>query len=409
VRHYINRLAVALLVALGAAMPLGSGAAFAQTDISEKERQLRGVISEALPASRLPEIYADLRRVLQDAYLPSIRDAAKESTPGNPAFDAELAPHLDTIIAFMQYSLRAAEEAEPFLIQHRDEMIADLARAHAKYLSMPEIQALAELLNLPAMRKAFNAFYAASRLVTDYNYQELRSYYDMTAWLRELNLTGPNNPFTNPDGRTPAPELVGKAQSIINDFLGVSRIDEMVEKVIRFWKEVQQSTLLSEAQREEARSALERFEFFYNLQKSMVAAVGPSALAAIMSREQLEKLHLLVLAPVTAKSFGLMDEIVRGVTSFSKDDIASVQKFADDAEKKGLFKERSAEDKARAEAEMKALGETWMERIKGSLTPETRAGLERSLKEMEALGNDKGGSDDEDNGGELPAPGQRQL
>jgi hypothetical protein len=406
VRRHINALAVALLVAVGSAMPLGNGAAYAQADTAEKERQLREVISEALPASRLPEIYADLRRVMRDAYLPSIRDAAKESTPDKPAFDAELAPHLDTIIAFMQYSLRAAEEAEPFLIQHRDEMIGDFARAQAKYLSMPEIQALAELLNLPAMRKAFNAFYSASRLITDYNYQELRSYYQMTAWLRELNLTGANNPFTNPDGRTPPPELVGKAQSIITDFLRVSRIDEMVDKVIRFVKEVQQTNLIPEAQREEVRSALERFEFVYNLQKSMVAAVGPSALAAIMTREQLEKLHLLVLAPVTAKSFGLMDEIVRGFTSFSKEDIASVQKFADDAEKKGLFKDRGAEDQARVEAEMKALGEAWMDRIKGSLTPETRDGLERSLKDMEAL--NKGGSDD-DGVDDAPAPGQRQL
>jgi hypothetical protein len=127
-----------------------------------------------------------------------------------------------------------------------------------------------------------------------------------------------------------------------------------------------------------------------------------------MNREQLDKLHLLVLAPVTAKSFGLLDEIVRGFTSFSKEDIASLQKFSDDAKKKGLFKERSAEDKARVEAEMKALGETWMERIKGSLTPETRAGLEQSFKDMEALSKEKGGSEDDGVDG-TTAPGQRQL
>ena len=73
----------------------------------------------------------------------------------------------------------------------------------------------------------------------------------------------------------------------------------------------------------------------------MMLAVGPSALAAFMDREQLEKLHLLVLAPVTAKSFRLIDEFVREATSFSKEDIASVQKFADDV-KHGAFSRSAA-------------------------------------------------------------------
>jgi hypothetical protein len=169
-----------------------------------------------------------------------------------------------------------------------------------------------------------------------------------------------------------------------------------------------QTDLVPEAQREEIRAGLEKFEFFYNLQKSMVMAVGPSALAAVMNRDQLEKLHLLVLAPVTAKSFRLIDEIVREATSFTKDDIADMQKFKMESEKRGLFKERGAEDRARLEAAAKALGETWAERIKGSLTPETREGLERSLKAMEDIAGSKEKAI-EDEGGDAPVPGQRQL
>lgn len=412
-RQCIKALAIALPVALGLLLPLSSvgGGAFAQIeDTTEKERRLRGVISEALPASRLPEIYADIRRVLREAYLPSMRDAAKGDTAGKPEFDAEMMQHLGKIISLLHYSLRAGDEAEPFLNQHRDEIIADIARLQAQYLSPAEIQALDELLDLPAMRKVFNAVYAATRLITDYSYQELRSYYQMTAWFRELDITAENNPFTKPDARAPSPELVAKAQGIITDFLRVSRVDEMVAKVTRFMREVQlQTDLVPEAQREEIRAGLEKFEFFYNLQKSMVMAVGPSALAAVMNRDQLEKLHLLVLAPVTAKSFRLIDEIVREATSFTKDDIADVQKFKAESEKKGLFKERGAEDRARMEAAAKALGKSWGERIKGSLTPETRDGLERSFKAMEDIAGSKEKAIEDEGGDDTPAPGQRQL
>lgn len=410
-RRFIKALVVVLPVTLGVLMPLspiGEGA-YAQTDDTrEKERQLRAVITEALPASRLPEIYADIRRVMRDAYLPSMRDAAKGGLPGTPEYDAEMLQNIEKIVSILQYMLRAGDEAEPFISQHRDEMIADFARVQAKYLSLPDVQALRELLNLPATRKVFNAVYAFSRLFTDYDYAELRNYYQMTAWLRELNISGDNNPFTKPDARPPSPELVSKAQGVINDFLRVSRMDEMVEKVTRFMKELQQSDVIPQAQREEVKAAQEKFEFFYNLQKSMVMAVGPSALAAVMNKEQLEKLHLLVLAPVTAKSFRRMDEFVREATSFSKDDIASVQKFSNDVKQKGLLKERSAEEKARIEAETKALAEGWRERIMGSLTPETRQGLERSIQSLQEFSKER--QIDHDGGPEgAPVPGQQQL
>jgi hypothetical protein len=412
VRQFIKALAIALPVAIGIFVPLSviGGGAYAQVeDTGEKERRLREVISEALPASRVPEIYADVRRVLREAYLPSMRDAAKDGTPGTPQFDAEIMQNLGKIISLLHYTLRAGDEAEPFLNQHRDEIIADFARLQAKYLTLPEIQALRDLLNLPAMRKVFNTVYATSRLFTDYSYQELRSYYEMTAWFRELKITAENNPFTQPDARAPSPELVGKAQGIINDFLRVSRMDEIVAKVTRFMKELQQTDLIPQEQREEIKAGLEKFEFFYNLQKSMMMAVGPSALAAVMNREQLEKLHLLVLAPVTSKSFRLIDEIVREATSFSKDDIASFQKFADDTKSRGLFKERSAEDKARIEAETKALAEAWGERIKGSLTPETREGLERSIQAMEEITGKEKAIEDDGSDDDTTAPGQQQL
>ncbi len=409
-RHILKAWAIAVPVAFGMLVPLGMvPAARAQSeDSAEKERQLGAIVGETITASRLPEVYADIRRVLRDAYLPSMRDAAKEGGTGKPEYDADIMRNIGTILSLLDYSVRAADEAEPFLNQHRDEMVADFARLQAHYLTMPEIQALGELLNLPAIRKAFNALYAGSRLFTDYTYQELKSYYEMTAWFRDLNINTQNNPLAQPDAKTPSPDLVGKAQSIINDFLRVSRVDEMVERVTRFMKEVQlQSDLIPQEQRQAVRDGLEKFEFFYNLQKSMVLAVGPSALAAFLDRDKLEKLHLLVLAPVTAKSFRLIDEFLREATSFSKEDITSLQKFVDDAKARGLFGERSAEDKARLEAEMKTLAESWRDRVMASLTPETRQGLERSIDEIQKLNKEQQDNDGGDD--DVPAPGQRQL
>jgi len=412
VRRFIQAVAIALSIPLAVLLPLtaiGVGAYAQVDDAGEKERRLREVITEALPASRLPEIYADIRRALREAYLPSLRDAAKESASGGTAeLDAEMMQHIGEVISLLHYSVRASEEAEPFLNQHRDEIIADIARLQAQYLSLDEIRMLRDLLNLPAIRKAFNAVYAASRLMTDYSYQELRSYYQMTAWFRELNISAENNPFTKPDGRAPSPNLVAKAQGIITDFMRVSRMDEMVAKVTRFVKDVPlQTDLIPQAQREEIQAGMEKFEFFYNLQKSMMMAIGPSALAAVMNREQLDKLHLLVLAPVTAKSFRLLDEIVREATSFTKDDVAAVHKLTTDAERKGLFKDRSPQDKARLQAAAKALGQSWGERVQGSLPPETCEGLERSLKALEDLAGTKEKAIGGDN--DLPAPQGRQL
>ncbi len=372
-----------------------------------KQRILADLLAKALAPSRLPEIYADVRRSVREVYLPTIRATLQDGIPGQPAPEPDDADKLAKLATFLDYALRASDELAPVLADSRDAIIRDVAGLLANYFTKAEIDVLAELLDMPAMRKLFNTVYASTRLLTDYNYEEIRSYYALTAWLAELQFDLQDNPFTQPDAPAPSPEKVAKAQSIVGDLLRVSRLDEMVADILRFAKEVKlDSSLVPEGERDNVREGIEQGEFFYNLQKSLVLSVGPSLLAATLTGDQLDKLHLLVLSPVVAKSFGLLHEVVRSATAFSKADIAGFDALSNRAKNDGLFEERSPEADAQLEAEAKALGEKWRERLFASLKPETREGLERAIAALEAMKREQ---TEEDGIQKERTPGQRQL
>lgn len=398
---------LALVLAAGGLLPSG---AQAQDSGAEKERILAGLMSEALAPSRLPEIYADIRRSVREVYLPLMREQLENARPGQPAPEPRDADRLAKLATFFDYALRASDELAPVLAASRDEIIGDIARLQAKYLSRAEVDALAELLDMPAMRKLFNTVYAATRLFTNYSYDEVRSYYALSEWMKELNFDIANNPFTNPGAATPSPEAVSKAQGVITDLFRISRLDDMVADVVRFGKEVQASSdIVLEEDREQVRQSVQNLEFFYNLQKSVVLSVGPSILASALAEDQLDKLHLMVLSPVLAKSFGMLHEVVRSATSLNRQDIEALARFKSETEENGLFPERSPEVEAELEAGAKALGEKWRERLMASLTPETRAGLERSIEALEAL-KDEDEKPGHEHGEEPPVvPGLRQL
>ncbi len=393
-------------LAIGALLPAAfaryDGAA-AQQETADKAHGLADLISHALEPSRLPEIYTDFRRSVRDVYLPALRDTLQKGVPGKPPLDEEQKKALGAFADLLNYSLRASDELEPFLQQNRDAIISDIATLEAKYLSLPEIKALRELLDMPAMRKIFNAIYAASRLFTGYTYEDMRSYYAQSAWLSDLKSSLTGNPLVEPNAPPPSPEKIAKAGAIINDFLRVSRLDEMVHDVIRFARDVQLDGSQKpdgEGKDAQAQNQVEWLEFFYNLQKTFVLTAGPSTLAAMFSDEQLDQLHLLVLSPVMTKSFGLLQETVRAATSLTRQDIQSLQTFAENAEKNGLFGTRTEEEQEQLKLETQALAQIWRDRAWNYLKPETREGLSRAIKEIQKLEEErsKKNDEDEDNG-----------
>ena len=382
-------LALAILLGLTIAVPHG----FAQDsrppagpqDIAAKERAARDLIVEALPASRAPEIYEDLRGTVREVYLPVLRDAASGNVPGMPAPDAKMADVMAKLLTFLTYALKASDEADASAKANRDAIIADVAALLARHASAAEINNARELLRMTAARKGFDTVYAASRLATGFTYEETRSMQEFSAWANRLGqgfsgATPPGN------GGVPSAEKIAKAQAIVNDLLRISRIDDMVADTIRFLREVPLKVApVTEEERAEYSAQLDQYEFMYTMQKGVLIAAAPAVLAAVLNEEQLAKLHDFVRSPACAKMFLLFYDVVRAAATFTAPDIQAVQDFAAKANANGELTPRGPEEEALAEAEWEALRKKWSDRLMESVSPETREGLERSMKDLQSL------------------------
>lgn len=386
---------VALGLGLGALAPLTGLAETVETEapggqLEDKSRRLARVLSGALAPSRIPEIYADLRRAVREAYLPAMRDMLSGAAPGGHELDAGEREEFEKTAALLDYALKASDELEPFLDENREAIIADIATLHAKYLRDAEIEALGELAAMPAMRKIFNTGYTASRLVTGYSYEDMRGYYLEAAWLSGLKKRFEESPGLAPDAPPPSPERIAKANAIIADFIRISRFDEMVAELIRFGRETAAEAGTGagngpDGREESAQGQLEWLEFFYNLQKSFLISTGPPMLAAVLDDRQLARLHLLVLSPAIGKTFAMLYETVRAATSLTGEDVRALQAFSERAERDGLFQKRSPGQEELLQLETEALAEIWWERARQRLTEETRQGLDKAIAEFERM------------------------
>ncbi len=354
-------------------------------DMAARERAAHDLVVEFLPASRMPEIYADIRRTVRNVYLPVLRDAASGDVPGMPAPDAEMADAMAKLLTFLTYALKASDEIEPVLAAERDAIISDIAALLAKHSSLAEIDNARELLRKTAARKGFDAIYALSRLATGFTYEETRSMQEFSAWARKTAL-GVSLASPPGEGDAPPPAKVAKAQEIVNDLLANSRLDDMAARLFRFAREVVLPAVSTEEEaRADYKSQIDQYEFAYGLQKGVVIGVAPSVLAQTLTDEQLEKLHGFVRSPAFEKTFTLLFDAVRAATAFSVEDIREIQDFAAKAQASGKLYPRGPEEEAQAEADWEALRKKWADMLMASLSPETREGLERSAKELQGL------------------------
>jgi len=352
--------------------------------MAERKRMLAAIITRALAASRLPEIYADLRRAFGELYLPAMRDILNDPETAN--LDPEKLTRLKAMVPLVDYTLRAANELDPVIAASRDVLIADLAAQQAKYASEEEVRYLGEMLDTPAARKGFNTVYAFSRWLTAYNQEDMRASKEMSAWLNALKFDLEANPFARKDMSPPSPGKVAKAASAVADFMRVSRVDDMVAEIVGFMKNVVlQVDALKPGEMSAMRDGLEKFEFYYNLGKSTAIAAAPSGLASVLTDEQLGQLHLMVLSPLMAKSFDLLYGAVREATSFTKQDINEFRQLADNSKTAKEKWAADAEIQKRIKMEWDALSERWRARFMSSLSTETRQGLEASLAAFKAV------------------------
>ena len=401
-RPVLKAIAVALPLSMGALIPGSAAVAQEQAQepgkeqakqqgmpssepkaVAERKRLAADIVVRALPASRLPEIYADLRYALGELYLPALREALNDTASAKR--DPETLAKLAAIVPVIDYALRAAGELDPVIAASRDELIGEITDYQAKYMSEEEIRFAGEILDTPATRKGFNAFYALSRYLTAYDKEDLRASREMSAWMKDLTFDAATNPFT-PNMPPPPPARVAKATAVVTDLMRISHVDDMVADIIAFTRNVVlEVDALKPEEVEAVRGGLQQFEFYYNLGKSMAVAVAPSMIAAALTDEQLGKLHLMILSPVMAKSFTLLYTAVRESTSFTKQDIGEFRRLGEKGEVISAKWERGPEVQAKMSAEWDASTAKWRGRLEAALTPETRQGLETSVAVLSAL------------------------
>jgi hypothetical protein len=423
VKRFLQAMAVALPLSVGAAIPQsgafaqGAGLPSAEPQaIAERQRKLTDLIARAIPASRVPEMYAELRYAVRELYLPAMRDMLKD--PEAAKLDPDGMRKLALVIPLMDYGVRAAQELDPASAGLREALIADVASLQAKYASDEEIRFMGELLDIVATRKAFNTVYALSRFLTGYNQEDVRSSREMMTAMGKWKFDGQSNPFLQKDKAVPSREKVAKAEAIMTDLMRVSRVDEMVSMIVGFLRNVVlEVDSLKPEEIESVRAGLEQFEFYYNLMKPMAVGAAPSGMAAIMTDEQLRQYHLMILSPVMAKSFNLLHGFVREATSFTKLDIKEFRALAEKGEQAKEKWDDNPETQARMNAEWEALGDKWRERVMSALSPDTRQGLEKAVADFNVMLAEEAAKEAEEEDGDAdpdlaplgPLPKPRQL
>jgi hypothetical protein len=383
---------LALSVSLALAVIGGPCVVVAQTEngappaevpfLAPKEKRVKALLEETFYASRTPEIYADLRYAFGELYLPIMKERLNDPMP--PEVDASTLEKLRLFIPLAEAGLRAAKELEPILEESRQAMFSEAAAILSKYMVDDEIAMAEKMLRTPAAHKSFNVVYAFSRLITGYSSDDIRQSQALSEWMRGLKFDFKQNPFGDQNAPPPPRDRVIKAEAIVADFIRISRIDDIVADIARFIREVPlQVDTLQQSEKDNLANGLQQFEFFYNLGKSMAVAVMPSGLASILNEEQLGQFHIMILSPVMSKSFGLLHNVVREATSYTKQDITEMRALAEEADK--LKAPMSDEKKAQMDAEWQALAGKWGDRLMNSLSPDTRAALETALADFSAM------------------------
>jgi hypothetical protein len=379
-----------LIAAAGAVAPASIAQekpplAAAQTN-AEAKRLAQALIEEALQTAHAAEIYADLRHTLRDVYIPILRDLVQGSYPGVPAPDPNTAAVMAKLLTLLDYVRKAGDELDIALDENHDAIASDIAEEIAKTAEVPEIKEIRDVLALPAVRKSFDAIYAATKLVTGFSYEDSLSFAEFSAWARDLNFDvsqavpgTPGKPSSPPSKRK-----LAQAGAFVDDLVRLSHLDEMVGDVRRFMREVYAETApMSDEDRQELRDQIDQYEFTYNMQKTMVVAMAPTFIATALTDEQLSTLHGFIRSRAFAKAFDLIRNVVKAGTAFTKDDVVAAQKSFDALTNKANSKDLSSEEKERSEAAWKALITKWTEILKNRISPETRSGLEKSFEELQ--------------------------
>jgi hypothetical protein len=354
----------------------------------------RGFIEELLRLTHAPDVYSDLRRSLREVYIPALRDFVEGNNPGVPTPDPKSAAAVAKLLTYMDYLRKAGDELDVALSDNREAMISDVAGQMAKSAKVADIDSVRATLKLPAVTKGLDALYAVTKLLTGFTYDDSRTFSSFSAWASRQDLDMqralpgliPGGPQSGGDA-VPSRSKVAKAQALVNDFLSISHLDEMVENTHRFVRDVFAETApIPENERQALREQADQFEFMYNMQKGIMIAMAPSMMAADLTDDQLTQVHSFVRSGSFAKLCDLLQNSVKSGTAFTKGDILEAQKTFEDLENKAKSEQHSEAEENKLKAEWDALAEKWTETLKKRMSPETLDGLKKAMDELKDQG-----------------------
>lgn len=343
-------------------------------------------VEKTLKASHAEEIFAELRRTLAQVYIPVMREMVQGDYPGAPETNAATASQLAKMLTLMDYMRKAGDDLDAAFAENRAAMISDAAEQIARTATESEIGDARRLLDLPAVKKALDAFYALSKLVTGFTYADSRKLSEFSAWANGLSFDVTQLVPGTPGAPKsyPTAQKMHKAQGIMDDLLRRSHLDEMAENVRRFAREVFVETApMTDQERTELRQKIDQFEFMYTMQRAVVVGVAPSVVAASLTDEQLAVLQGYIRSASFTKAFDLMRDAVKAATACTKEDVLEAKKALENIDKKMKLSERSGEEQDRLGAEWQALIDKWTETLKNRISPETRRGLEQSFDDLQ--------------------------
>lgn len=368
--------AIAIALSIGAGVNM-AGPAFAQDG---REVAARELVAEALTLSRATEIYQDLRGTVREIWLPIMNDTVAGKIPGGLSSDPADTAMLTKVVAVISYGSKAAEEIEPALASDREKIIADVSQVLAKHFTADEIERIRGSFRLSATRKAFDSVYAASRVITGYNYEETRAAQAFAAWTRDISKRASTNSL---QPQTPTPERMAKAQVIVDELVRIGHFDEMVADAVQFAKDVVLKTMPMD-QQEALRLQVEQVEFQYRLQKQVMVSAAPAALASYLNDADIDQLQGLVRTPAMSKMFALLFNMEKSVTKLTVQDINAARSYIEEMEKSGKIRERTPDEKQAFEADMLGLSTKWSEKLMTAVSPQTRDGLMKAIAELQA-------------------------
>jgi hypothetical protein len=348
-------------------------------DMAARKQAAAASLRKLVTLSKASESYRELRRALDSVLIPALKESASGAFPSAPEATPEMLDTIAKTLTFLDYLNKAGDEVEIALARHGDQMIDEAAEIIARDETGKTLRDLQALVDLPGTGKAFETFHAMVRLFTGLDLMDTRAIAAFRMWAGQFELGGQDFNFSLPNQprNAPTPERLGKAQSLVTDTLTISRLEDVIERMMRFARDVYAPAApLSEDERQALLDRIEEFELSYGLQKAVALSLAPVIMASMLTDDQMDVIHAFVRSPAFGKAASLYFDLIRAGTSFTKEDIAEADKLL------GRLGARegapSPDENSQMEQAWQDYIDRWTKTISDAISPEVRAGLERA-------------------------------